>query len=50
MRANEEAFQPAYLDMCNFIPYAQPTGVDADSDGKVKRLHLQYNLPTSNSV
>lgn len=36
MRANEQAFQPAYLDMCNFIPYAQPEKVQTDSNGKLK--------------
>eukprot|EP00357_Protocruzia_adherens_P000648 CAMPEP_0115047432 /NCGR_PEP_ID=MMETSP0216-20121206/49297_1 /TAXON_ID=223996 /ORGANISM="Protocruzia adherens, Strain Boccale" /LENGTH=1031 /DNA_ID=CAMNT_0002430615 /DNA_START=105 /DNA_END=3202 /DNA_ORIENTATION=- len=47
LRANDDIFQPAVKDCCNFIPYSLPQKVVFDSNGNATAVEFIHNLPES---
>ena len=49
LRTNDEEFEPAFFDGCNFIPYSVPKKVNYHADGvTVKSVVFNHHLPSSN--
>lgn len=49
LRANDEEFEPAFYDGCNFIPYSVPEKLNFNADGAVESVTFKHNVPKSNN-